>query len=389
MKYPYDRIDTFQCGVIDSRNPSFVINPRVDEIRRDRGTLSGHNGAYKPSYPPVQNTVMITRNGYELMTRQVVTSHRYFDEVYTLTKRGTASYFNAPVGFPPPYIATVTPQEVNSIFLGRIRENANFGVSWAERQDTSRMLLSSVGRVFQTARLIRKGRFVDAAKHLGFRNDELKKFGSMKGQGLEALSKYWLEYRYGWQPLLSDIHSGVEFLHKRRGSSVEPLIEVLSVSKTGRYQSLDSRSKPTASISGSTTVKLKVWYRVSSPTTRDLMSFGITNPALTAWELVPFSFVVDWFLGVGDYLQELDATAGLTFLRGFRSTQTHWDSKRWTPPWSSPYFSDRFWEKSFIREPLSWWPTGASAPSFKDPRKWSVLGSSIALCATAFGRKSV
>jgi hypothetical protein len=43
---------------------------------------------------------------------------------------------------------------------------------------------------------------------------------------------------------------------------------------------------------------------------------GITNPLSTAYELTTFSFVLDWALPVGDYLNLLDADYGWEFLTG-------------------------------------------------------------------------
>lgn len=34
--------------------------------------------------------------------------------------------------------------------------------------------------------------------------------------------------------------------------------------------------------------------------------FGLTNPLKTLWEITPKSFVVDWFLGIGDLLERFD-----------------------------------------------------------------------------------
>jgi hypothetical protein len=52
----------------------------------------------------------------------------------------------------------------------------------------------------------------------------------------------------------------------------------------------------------------------------------LSNPAALAWELVPYSFVVDWMIPVGDYLSSLDAVNGLTFRRGTLSRSTKSDA---------------------------------------------------------------
>lgn len=49
------------------------------------------------------------------------------------------------------------------------------------------------------------------------------------------------------------------------------------------------------------------------------MSFGLINPAVLAWELIPFSFVVDWFAPIGNTLDALDAGVGVQFLSGTRT----------------------------------------------------------------------
>jgi len=43
---------------------------------------------------------------------------------------------------------------------------------------------------------------------------------------------------------------------------------------------------------------------------------GLINPAEVAWELTPWSFVVDWFIPVGNFLEALTARAGVTFIDG-------------------------------------------------------------------------
>jgi hypothetical protein len=38
---------------------------------------------------------------------------------------------------------------------------------------------------------------------------------------------------------------------------------------------------------------------------------------------MPFSFVVDWILPIGDWLNSLTAPLGLTFLKGYRTTKCY------------------------------------------------------------------
>lgn len=45
-------------------------------------------------------------------------------------------------------------------------------------------------------------------------------------------------------------------------------------------------------------------------------AFSFGNPAQIAWELVPYSFVLDWVLPIGDYLSALDALTGCSDVIG-------------------------------------------------------------------------
>jgi len=57
----------------------------------------------------------------------------------------------------------------------------------------------------------------------------------------------------------------------------------------------------------------------------NLARWGLINPATVVWELVPFSFVVDWFAPVGNTLDALTSGVGLESNGGWTSVQTGYD----------------------------------------------------------------
>jgi hypothetical protein len=71
--------------------------------------------------------------------------------------------------------------------------------------------------------------------------------------------------------------------------------------------------------------RVKARYYVRNAGMKQLAQIGITNPALLVWELIPYSFVVDWMIPVGDWLSSLDALVGvedLRVVRGYKITRT-------------------------------------------------------------------
>jgi hypothetical protein len=73
------------------------------------------------------------------------------------------------------------------------------------------------------------------------------------------------------------------------------------------------------------------------------------NPASLLWELLPCSFVADWFVDIGGYLQNLESAmgAGVEFIRGYEvqmyvvnANTTLAVSRRQTSPGSSIVTAD-------------------------------------------------
>jgi hypothetical protein len=129
-----------------------------------------------------------------------------------------------------------------------------------------------------------------------------------------ALADAWLTYRYGVRPILYDLqdleYALTEFDEKRTMFSERSGLTLtdndsetlLSGHRQGHLTyDLTKITTATHSLRGSVTGRFKP-ARI------------VTNPVKTAWELVPFSFVVDWVVDIGSYLDSLS----------FRSLSSEW-----------------------------------------------------------------
>jgi len=191
----------------------------------------------------------------------------------------------------------------------------NVAVAYAEASKTSDLILDTARRIDRAYRAFRKGNLKGVAENLNITP--------------RRLHKSWLEYKYGWMPLLMDVKGAAEFFAQQH--LVRPTTFTVSaaeeVTKTAQWQYVQTAygsstpndlSSPYY-ISGHMKTRVKIWCELSSPHLSAMQQLGLTNPALVAWELVPFSFVFDWFVSVGDWLTAATAQQGVTIKRAMIS----------------------------------------------------------------------
>lgn len=186
--------------------------------------------------------------------------------------------------------------------------DVNLGVAFAERKRTANLVTDTALQLVCSMRKLRRGNFRGAASCLGVRNP-----GKPRGS---SIPQRWLELQYGWRPLLSDVYGSVDALSRQpsdnwiiTGKGV--IKEKIQINHTTKYE---NEGSPAGDLRVSANGWRGVHVRIDAVPQNDLLmslaSLGITNPALIGWELVPFSFVVDWFLPIGSYLESLDAMLG-------------------------------------------------------------------------------
>lgn len=123
-------------------------------------------------------------------------------------------------------------------------------------------------------------------------------------------SDLWLELHFGWVPLLQDISTLARI--QLDPSKVVRSAKVSCVSEVSWSETGGSVVKGPVR-KGSMTIRHTIGAKVSVRN-QDLFNAeqaGLLNPLAVAWELVPFSFVVDWFTSMGSVIASLSDFAGL------------------------------------------------------------------------------
>ncbi len=199
--------------------------------------------------------------------------------------------------------------------LGNIADaKINIGVAFAEASKTSDLILDTARRIDRAYRAFRRGNFAEVARQLNITP--------------KRVHKNWLEYKYGWMPLLMDVKGYAEFFAQRHvGRKVrftESAKAKYTFSQTWTEVYTPFGIPPTALVSHfysyETAVRTRFWCELENPHMAELQQLGVTNPALVVWELVPYSFVFDWFVDVGSWLEGLTAMHGVTLRRSMMSS---------------------------------------------------------------------
>jgi len=181
-----------------------------------------------------------------------------------------------------------------------------------ERKQTAEMLGKTFKTLFDAVRNVKKGNFADAAKilklHFVPRGCSVKK----------SLASNWLEFRYGWVPLTHTVFDCVEVLTRpyfpgwARGNATGT--DIGSDYDGNWNPAMEHCYTRRWAFDIKCTIKAMVVGIDHSLV--QAHQLGLTNPLTIVWEVIPFSFVVDWFVNVGDILQSLDDSVGITFGQG-------------------------------------------------------------------------
>jgi hypothetical protein len=304
---------------------------------------------------------------------------------------------------------------------------AQSGVALAEANKTAAHLAHTASRIYNSLKALKKGRLGEFTSALGITvtQKKISKFqkkltstlgGKFNGntwippkvplpQRYEHetrfstfMSKTWLEYTYGWKPLLRDVFEHAEALAKimvETQNCVRIARGRATTEKQSRFSQFINQIRYDHVVSSRMYCEHIVEYSIPNSVADPTTVFGLNNPLAVAWELVPFSFVADWFLPIGSALENLTAYQGLSFRRGVKSIR-HVYLHQGTVNAGNAYSSGgvtytvlssdvkaEFLNVGIARTVLTSFPT-FGWPQFKDPRSFSHAASGIALLQSLF-----
>jgi hypothetical protein len=283
------------AGKLARKDEPHPYTMNLTMVRETIGRRTIHSNLLCPPWPPP-----FTNINYGSLTETYGTYQRY----------GGASW-----------IGTWTSND-DIALLGRLREKI-VGTSFdatvflGEGREALDMIFNAATRIRKSLTQLKRGNVIAAGRELGILPDNTGRIRSIHfqttGKGpkylplrvpppgktgtiSETAAKVWLEWSYGWLPLVNDCGNAAEYLAARLQA---PLYKEYRVSLKVPLRAQFSQDYVTTVQKGY--IRTSILARLTEIDQVKLL--GFTDPAAVIWELTPWSFVADWFIPIGNYLQ--------------------------------------------------------------------------------------
>lgn len=244
-------------------------------------------------------------------TTGTVTTKKWSGPCYPLPYPDIPNFWNGAIG-------TVDYNQESRAIMEAMSKVADGKVSLsmlaAEAKESFGLLASVAIPFLRVYQHLRRGQFAEAALLLERGKPKYWVRGAVRNW-----HDFYLAYKLGWSPLVSELYNLYE-LSREKGKVVEALVH-------GRRSILEtSGRKSVIHNQGGTKFKCDSYaerrYVAAFTGKLDLLNLhaasqvGVLNPLTVAWELVPLSFVLDWFLPIGQFLETLTSLLGIRFHSG-------------------------------------------------------------------------
>jgi len=284
-------------------------------------------------------------------------------------------------------------------------------MAWREREETGKLFIAVANRIGDACKVIRHPKQFVRRLYKDYKRRDQIHLKAMERRAQKAYISFlrykkwpktrksrvgdlFLQYEFAWRPLIKDIQDAIDATanteahlsggHVKVGFKDSGTVTILG----GRMTSIELELQCEYNVRG----HQKVYWGVDSVALATLSQFQSLPETL--WDSVPYSFVVDWFIDVGSYLELRNATLGLSFKNGYKSLCVE---KRFTSKtrgrviaYDNPYTAQSTWPEryqfSFQRQILKSFPEPHLQVDFSLPSSLRIA-EAVALIKQAMDRK--
>lgn len=231
-------------------------------------------------------------------------------------KRYTNTWSFAPASVPlpdyTPYKRSLRESAWRELY-GEVGElKSNLALIIAERQETVNMVNRGLRMIKEFYDAYRKKNWNEAFIAAGVRDPRGRSPDGKGAIGQAAQAHLWLNL--GLLPIAQDIYA-------LANKDLRP--PTLRVAKSKSFSGSHVATQGADHGTFTTEVGFKTRLTVSAKADIPSLDYfaaniaqqlGLTNPVSLAWELMPYSFVVNWFVDIGSFLAQFDTFAGLRLI---------------------------------------------------------------------------
>lgn len=210
--------------------------------------------------------------------------------------------------------------------LKKVKGHAyNMGVSLAEVDKLAGSVLGTIKTLTYGMLDLASGNWARFARRLGTGPPSKEMVRRLQAKDITGR---FLEWRYAWSPVIDDAYESAKAFEELSNGPRQQIFKAVTVRKI-------VESVPGNYHDGLDEIMIGRCYTYEMY--EELGAFrqmGLANPASILWERVPWSFVFDWFIPVGNYLELIGQI---------------------------PYMNGRWLRSDFIRRTFSGWDQGLNA----------------------------
>lgn len=189
----------------------------------------------------------------------------------------------------------------------------------------------------------------------------------IRKHNVRSLSQFYLWYKYSYQTTLMDLLAYYKFF-----------VSWASQAKSRKDFKRTSLTYNGTSNFGRRVINVTTRYHVYTSTYNAgvLEMMGLNLNLSNSWDMIPFSFVVDWFVNIGDILSRIDVENALAKVKVYSVCQSTKGTQTYSPD-SVKGAIGSISVTTYVRDVSNTLPTGNITLSTKNPARHIIDGSAL------------